>query len=111
MQSAQTIGRRYILNDELGSGGMGTVYRATDRLTGQRIALKRVLNSAEARLFASDTDESTDTRLMLAREFQALASLPHPNIIGVLDYGFDPQRQPYFTMELLARSLNIPEAG
>src|SRR5947209_16544195 len=105
------IGRRYILNDELGSGGMGTVYRATDRLTGQRVALKRVLQTAEPLLFASETEQDTDARLMLAREFQSLASLRHPNIIGVLDYGFDAERQPYFTMELLEPSLNIREAG
>src|SRR5690606_38838084 len=38
----------------------------------------------------------------LAQEFRALASLRHPHIISVLDYGFDDDDgQPYFTMELL----------
>ena len=40
--AAEVIAGRYVLGDELGAGGMGAVYRATDRLTGQRVALKRV---------------------------------------------------------------------
>src|SRR5207244_3213131 len=39
--------------------------------------------------------------LALAREFQTLSSLHHPNVIRVLDYGFDELAGPYFTMELL----------
>ncbi|MCA9153055.1 MAG: serine/threonine protein kinase, partial [Planctomycetales bacterium] len=48
-------------------------------------------------------DDSTgDTfYLGLAKEFQILASLRHPNIISVYDYGFDEERQPYLVMELL----------
>ncbi len=33
---------RYRLQDKLGQGGMGVVYRVTDRLTGDTIALKQV---------------------------------------------------------------------
>jgi serine/threonine protein kinase len=44
---------------------------------------------------------SDDFRLALAQEFKTLASLRHPHIISVLDYGFDKNRQPYLTMELL----------
>ena len=40
-------------------------------------------------------------RTALSQEFRTLASLRHPNIISVLDYGFDDERAPYFTMELL----------
>ena len=39
-----TIHNRYHLHEKLGWGGMGEVYRATDRLTGDVVALKRVLN-------------------------------------------------------------------
>ena len=39
--------------------------------------------------------------MALAREFRTLASIRHPHIISVLDYGFGPAREPYFTMELL----------
>ncbi len=52
-------------------------------------------------------------RLTLAREFHLLASLRHPNIISVLDYGFDDDLSPYFTMELLqgAESIMTAAAG
>ncbi len=38
----------------------------------------------------------------LSREFRTLASLRHPYIITVLDYGFDAHRSPFFTMELVS---------
>src|SRR5262245_60151672 len=94
------IGRRCVLQEQLGEGGMGAVYRAQDRLSGQTIALKRVYTNTDALLFHS-RDTSMDARVALAKEFRALASLRHPNIIGVLDYGFDDEGQPYFTMDLV----------
>ncbi len=101
---AQLIGRRYLLQNMIGQGGMGVVYRAVDRLTGQPVALKRVLGGEGDLLFSSHPSDSTDLRLSLAQEFETLASLRHPNIISVLDYGFDAERQPYFTMNLLENS-------
>ena len=50
-------------------------------------------------------------RLTLAREFHLLASLRHPNIISVLDYGFDDDLSPYFTMELLEGAESIMSAA
>ena len=90
-----SIGQRYEILDLLGTGGMGSVYRAYDRLSGQTVALKRV---AVAPRPAADT---SSLLLALAQEFRLLASLRHPHIISVFDYGFDSARQPYFTMELL----------
>lgn len=104
----QTIGKRYILLNELGAGGMGVVYRAKDRLTGDIVALKQVLLEDAAGGTPFRTDEQ---RLSLSREFQTLAGLRHPHIISVLDYGFDTQRQPYFTMSLLNRPRTIAEAA
>ena len=100
------VGGRYILHEQLGTGSQGAVYRATDRLTGQMVALKRVIAPMEQLDAAED-----DLRLTLANEFQTLASLHHPHIIGVLDYGFDAQRQPYFTMEYLHDARTILQAG
>jgi len=85
------IGRRYILEGVVGRGSMGMVFRATDRLSGQTVALKRVLHGSSA---AGYTEA-------LAQEFRTLATLRHPHIVSVLDYGFDAERRPYFTMELL----------
>jgi tetratricopeptide (TPR) repeat protein len=47
----------------------------------------------------------------LAQEFKILASLRHPNIISVLDYGFSQAHQPYFTMELLEDADDLLTAG
>ncbi len=108
----QVIGRRYILRESLGAGGMGAVYRATDRLTGTSVALKRVIQPDDpAAQQAASTNDSVDFRLALAQEFKVLASLRHPNIISVIDYGFDDERHPYYTMELLENAQTILEAG
>ncbi len=103
-------GRRYQTGKMLGQGGMGSVYEAIDRLTGKTIALKRVTGLSENQNFGS-SDDSLSFRLALAREFKVLASLRHPNIISVLDYGFDEQHQPYITMELLENADNFVEAA
>lgn len=109
MLPATTIGRRYILREPLGAGGMGAVFRATDRLTGQLVALKRVASISD---FVGATGiQGIDARLALAQEFKILASLRHPHVISVLDYGFDEQSQPYYTMELLEGAQTILEAA
>jgi tetratricopeptide (TPR) repeat protein len=93
------IDHRYQLEDELGQGGMGMVHKAMDRLTGQTVALKRLVLPLELLDFMSRT-QSDDLRLSLTREFQLAASLRHPYIVTVYDYGF-VDRQPYLTMEFL----------
>ncbi|MFN8371779.1 MAG: protein kinase [Anaerolineae bacterium] len=110
------IGKRYLLHEQLGVGGMGTVHRALDRLTGETVALKQVVASAERLQFGqsgltvTSAAKTKDMSLALAQEFKLLASLRHPNIISVLDYGFD-QQKPFFTMELLDHPRTITEAG
>jgi len=112
---SKIIGRRYELHDQIGQGGMGAVYRALDRLTGQEVALKQVLTMPGASELG-DTHDVVDFRIALAQEFKLLASLRHPNVIEVLDYGFDAGaaadlRQPYFTMELLTNTQTVLEAA
>jgi tetratricopeptide (TPR) repeat protein len=50
-------------------------------------------------------------RLTLAREFRVLSALRHPNIISVLDYGFDEGLNPYFTMEIIENGQPVRDAG
>jgi tetratricopeptide (TPR) repeat protein len=107
---SQTLHDRYRLLEPLGAGGMGAVYRAADRLTGQTVALKRVLVAPSELAFNSRSD-TADFPVMLAREFQILASLRHPNIVSAIDYGFDAQEQPFFTMKLLESPRSITHAA
>ncbi len=97
------INQRYRLLDKLGTGGMGEVYAASDRLTGHPIALKRLTRSSS---LPDDTQ-----RLAMAVEFRVLAALHHPNIVSVLDYGFETDGTPFFTMELIPEPRTLIEAG
>jgi serine/threonine protein kinase/tetratricopeptide (TPR) repeat protein len=97
----QNIGKRYVVLGLLGSGGMGTVFRVRDRLSGQIVALKRV-NSVSGSL-------EKKARVALAQEFRVMSSLRHPNIISVLDYGFNENSQPYITMTLLENAQPISQ--
>lgn len=61
----------------LGRGGVGQVYLAKDRDTGEYIALKRLLGA------------SPDGVLRLKREFRSLADVRHPNLVKLYDLGQD----------------------
>ena len=111
--SAFVIAGRYVLEEQLGKGSMGNVYRSYDRLTGDYVALKRVPAPADNRPTPPDAtaaDSITDPHLALAREFQTLATIRHPHIIAVRDYGFS-QGRPYFTMDLLGEAESIVDAS
>ncbi|MCE9574573.1 MAG: protein kinase, partial [Deltaproteobacteria bacterium] len=68
----------FALGDQLGAGGMGVVFRATDTLLDRPVALK-VLHPITSRLGAA--------RARLQREAQALARLTHPNVVAVYEIG------------------------
>lgn len=113
------IAKRYQVISLLGVGGMGGVYRALDRLTGRHVALKRVeLIPSPRPPTERDSGRSPGTpssarrtfQLALAHEFRTLTTLRHPNIVSVLDYGFDSNREPFFTMELLERPRTLLQA-
>jgi len=110
MEKTTIIANRYQLQNKLGEGGMGAVYQTYDRLTQDTIALKRVLTPI-TQLEYQSKDASSNEQAALVREFRTLASMRHPNIISVLDYGFDDNQQPFFTMSLLENATNLLEAG
>jgi eukaryotic-like serine/threonine-protein kinase len=86
------LGGRYRLDQVLGQGGMATIFRATDSKLGRQVAVK-VLRPE----FGSDAQFVERFR----HEAQAAASLNHPNIVAVYDYGTDPAG-PYIVMEQVA---------
>ncbi len=115
LANSELVGRRYQVLEVVGRGGMGTVYLARDRLAGV-VALKRLHRSVDelaeeaTRSFGSKT-APPEIALGLADEFKVLTSLHHPHVISVLDYGFDDQARPYYTMDLLKGAQTITEAG
>lgn len=100
--------KRYQIIAPIGSGGTVTVYRALDRLTGHPVALKRV-----ERIHGVTLSDATEAAVLqsLTHEFSVLASMRHPNIITVLDYGFEQHDRPYFIMELLENARTIVDAA
>ncbi len=80
---------------------MGTVHLATDRLTQTPVAFKQVHLKPLFIYDGSITQTTRDLRLALAQEFQILAGLRHPHIVSVLDYGFDGEKRPFFTITYL----------
>lgn len=109
-QSQGLIANRYQILGELGAGSMGKVYHVLDRLSGEEVALKQVLMDKTLHSGTQDSQEQQNLRLILANEFQALASLRHPHIISVLDYGFYDGKHPYFTMNLLKKPTPLTDA-
>ncbi len=100
----RVLSNAYVLERVLGEGGTGIVYQARSRLTRETVALKQL------RPRQGLPERDADQRLVLAREFQTMASLHHPNIVRVFDYGFDDTWGPYFTMEMLAAPRDILSA-
>lgn len=101
-----TFSNRYQLHDVLGSGGMGRVYRAYDRLNDRIVALKRVVLPPTKLQFGAENIDG-NPQIALGREFKFLASLRHPNIISVLDYGFDGENHPFYTMPFLEDAIHL----
>ena len=85
------LGGRYRLVELLGQGGMATIYRAVDTQLGRDVAVKLLRPE-----YLRDPDFSSRFR----QEAQNAASLNHPNVVSVYDYGEDPNG-PYIVMELV----------
>ena len=93
LSSGTRIEDRYEIINPLGSGGMGQVYRARRIRLGDDVALK---------VMQATPGAPAEARERFLRESRACAQLHHPNIVGLLDFGFDSSDQPYMVMELLS---------
>ena len=83
---------RYQLLDVLGQGGMAVVYRAYDTRLQREIALK---------LLAAHLITESAFYQRFEREARIVATLEHPSIVPIYDFGIDDNRQPYLVMRLL----------
>lgn len=84
-------GTRYVLLEELGRGGMGTVYAAEDRELGRRVALKV--------LPPWDAGTASDAAARLLQEARILAQLEHPGIVPIHDAGELPDGRMFYAMK------------
>jgi serine/threonine protein kinase len=89
---------RYEIKSRIAQGGMGDLYLAQDPNTSRLVALK-VLNA---------TLDSLDLRSRFEREARSLASLNHPNIVHIYDYG-EFRDAPFIVMEYV-RGETLAEA-
>jgi len=88
MLPGQVIADRFVLEGLAASGGMGSVYRAMDRATGEPVAIKVIAPGG-----AHD--------LRFEREASLLASFAHPGIVRYVSHGLGPTGERYLAMEWL----------
>ncbi len=86
---------KYEILEELGSGGMSTVYKVKQVFLDKEYALKILKDSAAG---------SGEGIARFQREAQAAGALKHQGIISIQDFGLTPDGQPYMTMEYIAGS-------
>jgi serine/threonine protein kinase len=92
---APLVGRdlgRYRLESALGEGGMAHVYRAVERTSGHKVAVK-VLREGKS--------PQPQLRERFEREWRVMQEITHPNVVAVLDWPDDPIGPLYYVMELL----------
>ena len=93
LSSNVVISGRYILDQRLGKGGMGIVYRAKHKFLKSLHAIKVILPS-----IVEDDDELV---VRFKQEAILAASINHPNVIRVTDFGVEDEIMPYLVMEFV----------
>ena len=88
-----TLQDTYILHRLVGEGGMGLVFEAHHtRIAGKRYAIK---------VLRSEMASSQEVRTRFQREADAAASIDHPNVVGVFDFGYTKDGRPYIVNQYL----------
>jgi serine/threonine protein kinase len=99
---------RYLIESELGRGGIGVVYLARDQqLMGKPVVIKILLEQ----VFKTDSDGWVKKKFR--QEVEALARIDHPGVVGVLQTGEMLDGRPYLVMQYIEgknlRSVMKPE--
>jgi len=89
--SSRVLSERYVLERQIGAGGMGRVFAAHDRQLGRQVAIKL--------LSAADVGDAAREELLL-KESRLLAGLKHPNIVSVHEAARDGELF-YLAMDLV----------
>lgn len=88
-----SIGNRYQVESELGRGALGVVFKARDEMLSRHVAVKVMQEKLNA---------DTVAALRFQREARMAASLQHPNIVTIFDFGVLEDNRPYLVMECLS---------
>lgn len=83
---------RYELQEEIGHGGMGVVYRAVDKTLGREVAIKTIRRRAQ---------DIAEVRSRFVEEAKVSSSLEHPGIVPIHDLVFSVDGAPFFVMKLI----------
>ncbi|MDW6060562.1 serine/threonine-protein kinase [Streptomyces sp. FXJ1.4098] len=92
--AGRLIAGRYLLLDRLGRGGMGTVWRARDKVLEREVAVK------ELHIFTDGGEEHRRLLRRAVREARTVARVPHPHVVGVHDL-VEHEDRLWIVMELI----------
>ena len=87
MTPEERLDDRFELEQPIGTGGMGTVFRARDAISGETVAVKII------------AEGQTHLAERFAREVNVLAALSHPGIVRYVSHGVTPSGKLFLAME------------
>jgi serine/threonine-protein kinase len=88
----RTLGRRYILLEQVGTGGMAAVYRGHDSALDREVAVKLLHPHLASR---------PESRARFSREARAVARLSHPSIVEIYDFSGDGEGESFLVTEFI----------
>ena len=89
MKLGEVLGDRFEIEEQIGIGGMGEVFRALDRASGEAVAVK-IISDGQARRIER-----------FGREIEVLSELSHPGIVRHISHGRMPSGELFLVMEWL----------
>src|SRR6187397_3078148 len=98
LQRGSLLGPNYEIEERIGEGGMGVVYRGRDRRLGRAVALK---------ILDAPSWNSPDALRRFTQEARTVSALNHPNIVTVYDVG--EQEGVHFIAEELVTGRTLRE--